>query len=135
MDDDNKNLVEKTIETAKHLAQVASDAAKHAMEPEPVKPGDEVVMMPTTDTGLFGPPPTPQFMVIHHPKKSSAKKAPKTIAKTAAKKAAKKSAKKTAKKSSKKTAAKKSRSPAKAPAKKPTGKKVVKKKKAKKSKR
>ena len=127
MDDDehDKNLVEKTIETVKHLAHIASDAAKHAMEPEPLKPGDEVVMMPTTDNGLLGPPSTPQFMVIHHSKKFSAKK----VAKKAAKKAAKKSAEKdTAKKPAKKVKAKSA-------VKKTTAKKVAKKKKAKKSRR
>src|SRR5277367_6317005 len=116
MDDDkDKGIIEKTIEAVEEFASEVKDAATHAMEPEPLEPGDEVVMMPTTDNGLFGPPPTPQFMVIHHPRKSGAKKAPKKTAKTVAKKTPKKSA---AKKTAKKTAAKKWKSPAKDHAKK-----------------
>jgi hypothetical protein len=129
MDDDKgKGIIEKTIEAVEEFASEVKDTAKHMMDPsEPLKPGDEVVMMPTADYGMFSPPPTPQFMVIHHPRKSRAKKAAKKTAKTAAKKTTKKSAKTTAKRSSKKTAAKKWKSPAKAPTKKPTGKKAVKK--------
>jgi hypothetical protein len=132
MDDDkDKGIIEKTIEAVEEFASEVKDAAKHMMDPpEPLKPGDEVVVMPSLDDGMFAPPMTPQFMVIHHPKKSSAKKAPKKTAKTAAKKTAKKSVKKAAKKVSSKKSAKKSKT-----AKKTTGKKAVKKKKAKKSRR
>jgi hypothetical protein len=99
----DKGIMEKTIEAVEEFASEVRHTAKHMMDPpEPLKPGDEVVRMPTADYGMFSPPPTPQFMVIHHPRKSSAKKAPKTTAKTAARKTAKKSAKKTAKTSSKK---------------------------------
>jgi hypothetical protein len=137
MDDDkDKGIIEKSIEAVEEFASEVKDAAKHMMDPpEPLKPGDEVVMMPTADYGMFSTPPTPQFMVIHHPRKSRAKKAAKKTAKTAVKKTTHKSAKTTAKRSSKKTAAKKWNSPAKAPAKKTTGKKAVKKKKTKKSRR
>jgi hypothetical protein len=130
MDDDkDKGIIEKTIEAVEEFASEVKDTAKHMMDPpEPLKPGDEVVMTPSLDDGMFGPPTTPQFMVIHHPRKSSAKKAPKKNAKTAAKKTAKKSAKKkTAKKSAKKAKAKSAVT-------KKTAKKVAKKKKAKKSK-
>ena len=79
MDDDkDKGIIEKTIEAVEEFASEVKDTAKHMMDPpEPLKPGDEVVMMPSLDDGMFGPPTTPQFMVIHHPRKSSAKKAPK----------------------------------------------------------
>ena len=127
MDDDkDKGIIEKTIEAVEEFASEVKDTAKHMMDPpEPLKPGDEVVMMPTADYGMFSPPPTPQFMVIHHPRKSRAKKAAKTTAKKAAKKSAEKdTAKKPAKKVKAKSAVKKT-----------TAKKVAKKKKAKKSRR
>jgi hypothetical protein len=127
MDDDkDKGIIEKTIEAVEEFASEVKDTAKHMMDPpEPLKPGDEVVMMPTADYGMFSPPPTPQFMVIHHPRKSRAKKAAKTTAKKTAKKSAKKN---TAKKPAKKVKAKSA-------VKKTTAKKVAKKKKAKKSRR
>jgi hypothetical protein len=119
MDDDkDKGVLQKAIEAVEEFAHDVKDVAKHMMEPpEPLKPGDEIVMMPTADYGMFSPPVPPQFVVIHHPKKSRAKKA----------------AKKPAKKSSKKSAAKKWKSPAKVAAKKTktSGKKAVMKKKAK----
>jgi hypothetical protein len=118
-DKDDKNFVEKTIEAVKEIAHVASEAAKHAMEPEPIKRGDEVVVVPMVSDGMMGESMMPPFVVIRHKKKAP---------KTTATKAAKKTAKKTAKKSAKKNAAKKWKSPVKA-AKKTTGKKAVKKKK------
>jgi hypothetical protein len=112
------------------FASEVKDTAKHMMDPpEPLKPGDEVVMMPSLDDGMFGPPMTPQFMVIHHPRKSTAKKVAKKAVKTAAKKTTKKSTKKkTAKKSAKKAKAKSAVN-------KKTVKRVAKKKMAKKSRR
>jgi hypothetical protein len=127
--DKEKGVIEKTIEAVEEFASEVKDAAKHMMDPpEPLKPGDEVVMLPARDDGMFGAPMTPQFMVVHHRKKRS-KKAPKTAAKTATKKTAKKSAKKATKKVPSKKAKK-----SKAVVKKTT-KKVAKKKKVKKSKR
>jgi len=126
--DKDKGIVEKAIEAVEEYASEVKDAAKHMMDPDPIKPGDEVVMLPMADDGMFGAPMAPQFMVIHNPKRRS-KKPPKKAAKTAAKKAAKKSAKKAAKKVSPKTAKK-----SKAVVKKTT-KKAAKKKKAKKSRR
>ena len=126
--DDDKNIIEKTIEAVKDIAHTASEAAKHAMEPEPIKPGEEVVMLAPQGDNLLGESAMPQFIVIPR-KRSRRKKAAKTVAKKTNKKAAKKSAKK--------QAAKKWKSPAKAAAKKTkqSGRKTVKKKKAKKSKR
>jgi hypothetical protein len=81
-----------------------------------------------SDYGMFCPSMPPRFVVIHHPKKSRAKKA--------AKKTVKAAAKKPANKPSKKNAAKKWKSPAKKPSvKKTSGKKAARKTKAKKSKR
>jgi hypothetical protein len=129
-DKDDKNFIEKTINAVKEIAHTASEAAKHAMEPDPLKPGDKIVLMPMVTDGMMGESMMPPLVVVRRQKK-----APKTSSKKPANKAAKKTAKKkTAKKSAKKNAAKKWRSPAKV-AKKKTGKKAVKKKKATKSKR
>jgi hypothetical protein len=136
MDDDKaKGIIEKTIEAVEEFASEVSDAAKHVMDPpDPLKPGDEVIMMPMADDGMFGPPMTPQFMVIHHRRKSRAKKAAKKTSKAAAKKTAKKSPKKAAKNAPRKR--KKTKKPkAKSIVKKKTGKKVAKKKKSKTSRR
>jgi hypothetical protein len=96
--DDDKSIVEKTIQTVKEIATSVSNVAKHAMESEPINAGDEVVMMPMTDTGMFGAPATPQFIILPAGKKSRKKPS-----KTASKKTAKETAKKTAKKSPKKS--------------------------------
>jgi hypothetical protein len=127
MSDKDKGIVEKAIEAVEEFASEVKDAAKHMMDPpEPLKPGDEVVMLPMADDGMFGAPVTPQYMVVHHRKKR-AKKAPKKTAKKTAKKSAKKAAKKVSPKKAKKSKAKS--------AVKKTTKKAAKKKKAKKSKR
>jgi hypothetical protein len=113
MDGKDKGVIEKTIEAVEEFASEVKDAAKHMMDPpEPVKPGDEVVMLPMADDGMFGTPMTPQFMVIHHRKRRS-RKAPKKTAKKTAKKSAvkkvppKKVSPKKAKKSKTKSIAKK----------------------------
>jgi hypothetical protein len=136
MDDDKaKGIIDKTIEAVEEFAREVSDVAKHMIDPpEPLKPGDEVIMLPMADGGMFAPPMTPQYVVVHHPRKSRAKKVATKASKTAAKTTAKKSAKKTAKKASPKKAKKAKKAKATA-VKKKTGKKVVKKKKAKKAKR
>jgi hypothetical protein len=56
MDDKDKGIIQKTIEAVEEFASEVKDAAKHMIDPpEPLKPWDEVVMMPMTDNGLFGP--------------------------------------------------------------------------------
>jgi hypothetical protein len=109
-DKDDKSLIEKTIEVVKEIAHAASEAAKHALEPEPIKPGDEVVYLPATASSIMGDSVMPQYVVIPRGKTQ-------------------KTVKKGGKKTAKKSAAKKWKSPAKA------AKRVTKKKKTKKSKR
>jgi hypothetical protein len=118
--DHDKSIIEKTIEAVKNIATIASDAAKKAMESEPLKPGERVMMTPLTDSGLATEPTMPPFVVLPR-RKSRAKAASKKIAKKAGKKPA-------AKKSSKKKAAKAWKPVAKAVAKKKTAKRVAKKK-------
>jgi cell division septation protein DedD len=127
MDDKDKGIVEKTIEAVEEFVSEIKDAAKHVMDPpEPLQPGDELVMLPTVDYGILAAPMPPEYVVVHHPRKASGKRG----AKTAAKKPAQKSAKTSVKKAAKNKAAKKAK--AKSAAKK-NAKKAVKKKKAKKS--
>jgi hypothetical protein len=116
--DDDKNIIEKAIEAVKDIAHSASEAAKHALEPEPIKPGEEVLMLAPEGGSLLGEAPMPQYVVL--PRKKSRKASKKTpdmsgrITPTydfpaptskmpAKKKTAKKTAKKPAKKSAKKT--------------------------------
>jgi hypothetical protein len=99
MDDDNdKSIVERTMQTVKEIASSVSNVAKNAMDPEPIREGDEVVMIPMTDPGMFGAPVTPPFIILPGRKKPR-KKPLKTAVKKAAKKTAKKAAKRSAKKS------------------------------------
>jgi hypothetical protein len=107
VDDKEKSIVERTIETVKGITHSVSDAAKRVMEPEPLKEDDEIVMippMPMADTGMLGAAMTPQFVVIPIRRKSR-KKLPKTTAKKTAKKikAVKKATKRATKKPPKKT--------------------------------
>jgi hypothetical protein len=102
--DQDKSLIEKTIEAVKDIATIASDAAKKAMEPEPLKPGERLVMVPLMDSGLATEPMMPPFVVL--PRRKSR-------AKTASKKNTKKAGKRSvAKKSSKKKKAAKAWKPA-----------------------
>lgn len=96
---DDKSIVEKTVDAVKEFAATISEAAHKAVEPEPVKPGDELVMMPVAATGFMGETLVPPFVVIRKQKKTS-RKLPAKAAKRAAKKSVKKkkAAKKTAKK-------------------------------------
>jgi hypothetical protein len=121
-DDTEKSLVDKTIAAVKHIAEIATQAAEHALDPEPLKPGETVVMLPPANDGLFGAPEMPTYVVVPVRKKSRkkasankvrAKKAAKTPARKSRKSAPKKNAKKTsktsAKKAVKKTAKKRSK--------------------------
>src|SRR5450755_3370033 len=110
-DDTEKSLVDKTIAAVKHIAEIATHAAEHASDPEPLKPGETVVMLPPANDGLLGAPEMPTYVVVPVRKKSRkkasankvrAKKAAKTPARKSRKSAPKKNAKKTSKKSAKK---------------------------------
>jgi hypothetical protein len=135
MDDDKdknviESLVDKINDAVENITTTASEALQNAMEPDPVKPGEQsIAIMPMAVDGLLADPAMPLFVVIPRRKKSTSKKAPKRSAKKAAKKAAKKSAKKTAKKPPAKKVGRT------AVAKKKTAKQVAKRRKAKKSRR
>jgi hypothetical protein len=139
MDNDkDKSLIEKMVnkinDVVENIVTTASDAAQHAMEPEPIKPGEQVVFMPMAGDGfadpLMSPMPTMPVVIPKKKRKAPVKLAPAKIPpkNAAPKKTAKKAAKKTVKKSGKKT---KSSAGRKAVGKKKTAKKAAKKKKAK----
>jgi hypothetical protein len=68
----DKGIVETAIEVVKEFASEVSDAAKQAMEPsEPIKPRDEVVMMPLVSDGVMGESMMPSYVVIRRGKKAS----------------------------------------------------------------
>ena len=124
-------MVDKINDVVENIANTASDAARHAMEPQPVKPGEKVVFMPMAGAGFSDPLMSPMPVVIPKKKrKVPVKLAPAKIPlkNAAAKKMAKKAAKKTPKKSGKKT---KSSAGRKAVGKKKTAKNAARKKKAK----
>ena len=131
-DEDDKSLIEKTIEAVKDMASSVTDAAKSAATPS------EEEKMTVMDVPLVADAAAMPMPLVAPKWKATVKRAP---AKTPPKKAtAEKAAKKAVKKSAKKSAAKKSKraakhSPATAGRKVVGNKKVAKKKKAKKSRR
>ena len=121
--DQDKSLIEKTIEAVKDIAAIASDAAKKAMEPEPLKPSERVMMVPLMDSGLATEPMMPTFIALPRRKSRAKTTSKKTVKKANKKPAAKKSSRKkkaaktwkpttkvVAKKTSKKVAKKKTKS-------------------------
>jgi predicted Zn-dependent protease len=69
-DKDDKSIIEKTLEAVKDFAAIAAEAAHRAMEPEPLKPGDEVVVMRMAAAGFMGEAVMPPFVII--PRRTSA---------------------------------------------------------------
>ena len=163
MDDKEKSLFDSFADTIKHTFDIAAEAASKALQPEPLRPDEELVVIPTPPDAFVSEPSPPMVMVVKKklPKKSAVDTSgritpnydipipdtpipsPQTVAKVASKrptkkapeKAAKKASKKTVKKPAKKTAKKSAKnSKAKSSAKKKAAPTVTKKK-AKKSKR
>jgi hypothetical protein len=92
--DQDKSLIEKTMDAVKDIATNASDAAKKAMEPEPLKPGERLVMVPLMDSGLAIEPMMPPFVILPRRKLRAKISSKKTIKKAAKKSVAKKFSKK-----------------------------------------
>jgi hypothetical protein len=67
VDKDDKSIVEKTVEAVKGLAATIS---RKTAEPEPMKPSDEVVVMPMATAGLMSETVVPPFVVVRRPRKS-----------------------------------------------------------------
>jgi hypothetical protein len=123
--DNDKSIFEKITDTVKDIANIAADAASHALKAEepPLKAGQTAVAyMPLAGDGLVSDPlmvalisaaprrkkkraaPT---LAAKPGKKARAKKAVKKSAKRAVKKTARKAARKSSKKSSKKSSIRK----------------------------
>jgi hypothetical protein len=165
MDDKEKSLFDSFADTIKHTFDIAAEAASKALEPEPLRPDEELVVIPTPPDAFVSEPSPPMVAIVKKKlrKKSaldtsgritpdydipmpdkpmpSPKKGAEVVSKRAKKKPAKKApakkaSKKTVKKPGKKTAKKSAKnSKAKSSAKKKAAPTVTKKKKAKKSKR
>lgn len=155
MDDKEKSLFDSFADTIKHTFDVATEAAKKALEPEPLKPDEEVVVLPTPPDAFVSDPAPPMVAIVKKkPRKKSAvsmsgritpdydipipemplptpKKAAKKASKKPAKKAAKKSAPKVAKKVAEKAVKKVAKKSKKKSSPKTSSKKSSKKKKAK----
>jgi hypothetical protein len=98
----DKSMLGKAVEAVKDFAANISEAAHKTAEPEPLKPGDEVVMMPMAADGLTSETVVPPFVVVRRPRKSSKKTRAKAAQKTVKTKSVKKTPKK-AKKPARKT--------------------------------
>lgn len=118
--DNDKSILEKFTDTIKDIANIATDAASHALSVErPALKADEqaVACMPLAADG-FVSDPMPVAPIAGVPRKKK-RAAVKPAARKAAKKAVKKSAKKkSARKTAKKSVARPPRKTAKKPAKK-----------------
>jgi hypothetical protein len=127
MDDKEKSLFDSFADTIKHTFDIATEAASKALEPEPLKPGEELVVVPTPPDAFVSDLASPIVAIVKKkPRKKSGvdtsgritpdydiplpdtpmpspKKAAKKISKKPARKAAKKSVPKVAEKVTKKS--------------------------------
>jgi hypothetical protein len=73
MDDKEKSLFDSFADTIKHTFDVATEAAKKALEPEPFKPDEEVVVLPTPPDAFVSDPAPPMVVIVKKkPRKKSA---------------------------------------------------------------
>ena len=126
--DKDKSILEKITDTMKDIANIAADAADHALKVKaPALKAEErsAAYIPLAADGLVSDPMmVPPIAATHAPRRKRA--APKRAAKQASKKTAKKAVSKSAGKAERKSAARRSRSAAKRTARK-TNKKTAKK--------
>ena len=86
MDDDKeKSIFESFADAIQNTFDKAVDVTKNAIEPERIKPGDQVVIMPMAGSSMSDPM-MPPFVIIPRRKKSASKQAAKTARKKSAKK-------------------------------------------------
>jgi hypothetical protein len=134
VDDKEKSVFDSFADTIKNTFDIATEAAKKALEPEPLKPDEEVVVVPAPPDGMISdltaPSPPMVAIVKKKPRKKSAVNTsgritpvydipvpdtPMPAPKKKTKKASKKPASKKASKKSHAKSAKKSKRPKKAP--------------------
>lgn len=99
MDDNEKSFFETITDTIKNTVDIATEAAKSALEPEPLKPNEEVVVVPTSEV-VTADAMAPMISVV---KTKRRKKAPAKAAKMPQRASKNKAAKKTVRKAAKKT--------------------------------
>ena len=114
MDDKEKSLFDSFADTIKHTFDIAAEAASKALEPEPLRPDEELVVIPAPPDAFASEPSQPMVAIAKKklrkksavdtsgritpdydiPVPDTAMPSPKNGAKAASKKAAKKPAKK-----------------------------------------
>ena len=73
MDDKEKSIFESVTDTIRNTFEIATEAAKKAMEPEPLHPDEEVVMIPAREVSdPMSPMPPLAVVVKRKPRKNSA---------------------------------------------------------------
>jgi hypothetical protein len=111
MDDKEKSIFENFADTIKHTFDTAAEAANKPLEPEPLKPDEEVVVMPNllpVSADLITPTPL-MTVVVKKTRRATSKKAKKApAAEKSAKKSSKRKVAKVAPKKAKKSAVRKS---------------------------
>ena len=142
-DDKEKSLFDSFADTIKHTFDIATEAASKALEPEPLKPDEEIVVVPTPPDPFISDPALPIVAIV---KKKSHRKAgvdtsgritpdydfpvpetPMPPLRKATKKVSKKPAKKSVRKAAKKVAKKSKKTPKKSISKKTANRSVGKK--------
>jgi hypothetical protein len=125
MDDKEKSLFDSVADTIKHTFDIAAEAASKALEPEPLNPDEELVIVPTPPDPFASDPVPPIVAIVKKkPRRKTGvdtsgritpdydfpvpetpmpppRKAAKKVSKKPAKKSVRKAAKKVAKKSKK----------------------------------
>jgi hypothetical protein len=116
----DKSFLEKITDTVKDVANLAADAASHALKTEPPRKTDEqmVTYMPLAAEGLISDPMMVPPIAIAPAKRRAPKRGVKKASKKSARKTTRKTSKKPAGKAKKKSVAKKSKQTAKKAAKK-----------------
>ena len=73
MDDKEKSIFESVTDTIRNTFEIATEAAKKALEPEPLQPDEEVVMIPAPEVADHMSPMPPMAAVVRKkPRKKSA---------------------------------------------------------------
>ena len=64
MDDKEKSLFDRVADGFKDTIEIATEAAKKGLEPEPLKPDEEVVVIPAPAAADFMSPMPPMIAVV-----------------------------------------------------------------------
>jgi hypothetical protein len=64
MGDKEKSLLDSFADTIKHTFDIATEAASKALEPEPLKPEEELVVVPTPSDAFVSDPAAPIVAIV-----------------------------------------------------------------------